>query len=322
MRYIDLHCDTLTELRSSESLRMNERSVNLSELKEAQVLVQCCSMFVPTGYMDGRESIEAECNRIYDTYKKELKDNEECLRKILSYEDIEACMADGKTGIMLTIEDAGVLFGSMDNLIDMYDKGVRLVTLTWNHENELAYPNSTQYSVMSQRLKVAGHVMVERMMRIGIIVDVSHLSDGGFYDVVDISRRLGKPFVASHSNARTITNHPRNLADDMIRYLADCGGVMGLNLAPHFLNNTQAPNGYSRVEDMVEHVLHIRNVGGSDILSIGSDFDGIEGKLEIGRPTEFVKLWDALKAKGIPESELDKMWQLNALRVFKDVLQY
>ncbi len=315
-----MHCDTITELRSGETLAMSERMVNLSELKEAKVLVQCCSMFVPTGLLGDSGIIQSECDRIYATYEREMKANADDLKKILTYDDIEACKEAGKTGIMLTIEDAGVLFGSMDAIFDMYQKGVRLITLTWNHENELAYPNSDNYQLMNLGLKELGHVLVDRMFKIGMVVDVSHLSDGGFYDVADMARRNGKPFVASHSNAREITNHPRNMSDHMIKTLAECGGVMGLNFAPHFLNKMESPQGCSKVEDMVQHVLHIRNVGGSDILAIGSDFDGIEGRLEIGKPTEMEKLWDALHKEGIPESELEKMWQLNALRVFKDIL--
>ncbi|MBQ4283070.1 MAG: membrane dipeptidase, partial [Lachnospira sp.] len=172
MRLIDLHCDTITELRPGESLSVNERMVNLSDLKEAQVLVQCCSMFVPTGLLGNAGIIESECDRIYNTYQKEMKENAESVRKILTYDDILACQEDGKTGIMLTIEDAGVLFGSQDAIFDMYHKGVRLITLTWNHENELAYPNSDNYQLMNLGLKELGHILVDRMFKIGMMVDV------------------------------------------------------------------------------------------------------------------------------------------------------
>ncbi len=320
MRYIDLHCDTISELRNGESFKTNERHLDIEKIREAGVLVQCCSMFVPTGLLGDPSIVQSEFDRIYNVYEREMKDNQEDLRKILIYEDIKECMIDGKTGIMLTIEDAGVLNNSIDAVFDVYQKGVRLITLTWNHENEWAYPNSDMYQLMNLGLKPTGKMLVDRMFKIGMMVDVSHLSDGGFYDVAELSKENRRPFVASHSNAREITDHPRNMSDHMIYTLAECGGVMGLNLAPHFLSKAEAPNGNSRVEDMVKHIMHIRNVGGSEILAIGSDFDGIEGKLEISKPSEFEKLWDALSKEGIPSSELDKMWQLNALRVFKDVL--
>ena len=155
----------------------------------------------------------------------------------------------------------------------------------------------------------------------GIIVDVSHLSDTGFWNVADIMQQKGVPFVASHSNSREMTNHPRNMTDEMIKRLAECGGVMGLNLSPHFLNNNEPKDGHSRIEDMVKHVLHIRKIGGSEVLSIGSDFDGIEGTLEVASPKDFDKLWEALSKAGLSQSELDKMWQYNARRVLEAVLK-
>ncbi len=341
MRYIDFHCDTLTELGEGETLKKNSKSVDINGLKKAEVLVQCCSMFVPTGLIgadgNGRplpalerdERIEAECGRIYSVYRREVQDNSDCLRPVLSFEDVNACIKDGKTGLLLTIEDGGVLAAGsgrtenqkvIENLENMYNKGVRLITLTWNHENCLGYPNSESADVMAKGLKRAGIEAVLRMNELGIIVDVSHLSDGGFYHVAELMAKAKRPFVASHSNARAVTGHQRNMTDDMIRILADQGGVMGLNLSPHFLDDMQPKDGSSRIADMVRHILHIRSVGGAEVLAIGSDFDGIEGQLEIKNPTEFGRLWEALAKAGVPSSELEKMWQGNGLRVLSEIL--
>lgn len=332
MGYIDFHCDTLTELRQDESLARNRRHICLSDLRGAGVLVQCCAMFVPTGLLgrdaegmplpppEKRQRIERECRRIYQVYEREMAQNADCLKKILSYADISACMEAQKTGILLTIEDGGVLFGEMQRLEEFYQKGVRLITLTWNHENEIGCPNSSIADEMRRGLKSFGIEAIERMSRLGIVVDVSHLSDGGFFETAAIMQRMGKPFAASHSNARAVTPHPRNLTDEMIRKIGECGGVAGLNLAPHFLNKSQPKDGQSRIEDMVRHVLHIRNVGGSEILAVGSDFDGIEGSLEIANPRQMVHLWDTLKRAGLHESELEGMQKKNALRVLQAVL--
>lgn len=343
LRYIDFHSDTLTELQEGESLRRNSRSVTLAELRAAQVWVQCFSMFVPTGLFgadsigrvlpeakpdskermllkeDREKAIADECERIYGVYERTLLENRDVLRGIYHYEDVERCRDDKKTGILLTIEDGGVLFGSRKRLKEMYEKGVRLITLTWNHENEIGYPNTDSPKLMQRGLKSTGQELVEYMNELHILVDVSHLSDGGFYDVAKLMKRAGRAFVASHSNARAVTGHPRNLTDDMIRVLAECGGVMGLNLAPHFLNETQQKDGESRIADMVKHILHIRNVGGAEVLAIGSDFDGIEGKLEISKPTEFEKLQQALMKAGIPSSDIEKLWNKNAVRILKQL---
>ena len=152
------------------------------------------------------------------------------------------------------------------------------------------------------------------MNNLGMIIDVSHLSDGGFYDVSKNSR---KPFVASHSNARAISNHPRNLTDDMIRTLALSGGVMGINFEKHFLGH----NNLSRIEDMLAHIQHIKNIGGIDCISLGTDFDGISNKgLEVKNIGEIEKLSMALSKNNFSEEEIEKIFYKNALRVIKEVL--
>lgn len=332
MRYIDWHCDTLTELKRTETLLHNKRHINLEGLQTGGVLVQCCAMFVPTGLLgvgldrkvlpepERRDRIASECKRIEAVYERELAAYPAVCRKILNKSDIDLCCADKKTGILLTIEDGGVLFGELARLGQFYAQGVRLITLTWNHENEIGYPNTDPKTDGGCGLKPFGVEVLEEMARCGMIADVSHLSDAGFLDVAAVMQRLGRPFVASHSNARAVAGHPRNLTDEMIQCLADCGGIAGLNFAPQFLNAAEPKNGESRISDMVRHVLHIYRVGGESVLSIGSDFDGIEGKLEIAGPKQMERLWEALHKAGLPESVLEKMWQKNARRVLEELL--
>jgi membrane dipeptidase len=320
MKYIDCHCDTLTELKTNETLRENKRNVTLNGLISAGCLVQCCSAFIPTGILKEQEKIDREYDRILARYKKELDENKDFLKAVLTYQDIKECVNEKKTGILLTIEDGGVLHGDMDNLYKVCKDGVRLITLTWNHENEIGYPNSTDSLIMKKGLKAFGFDMLEEMCRLGIIVDVSHLSDGGFCDVADFMKRKNMPFIASHSNARAVCAHPRNLPDSYIKKIADIGGIMGLNFAAHFLNENEEADGSSTITDMVRHVLHIRNVGGSEVLAIGSDFDGVQSRLEIDCPEKMNLLYEALHKAGLPDSELEKMFYKNALRVFEKIL--
>jgi membrane dipeptidase len=152
------------------------------------------------------------------------------------------------------------------------------------------------------------------MNRLGMLIDVSHLSDRGFYDVAELSKQ---PFVASHSNARSLTPHSRSLTDDMIKVLADHGGVIGLNFCGAFLGDSEI----SRVEDMVSHILHIRQVGGTEVIALGTDFDGISPELEIEDMGQIGKLIRALERAGFTDAELDKfLWQ-NSLRVIQDSLK-
>lgn len=243
-----------------------------------------------------------------------MRRHADILLPILSAADIDRAEEQGKIGVLLTIEDGGVLGDQVSNVEAYYNKGVRLITLTWNHPNYIGVPNSRDPAVMSQGLTPYGREVVQEMERLGIVVDVSHVSDGVFWDVVEIAQ---KPFVASHSDARSICGHTRNMSDDMIRALAEKGGVMGLNLAPEFLAETGK---VSRVEDMVRHILHIRNVGGSGVLALGSDFDGIHGEFEIAGPQDWPKLYDALQKAGLSEDELEQMWHRNVLRVLRETL--
>lgn len=315
--YIDLHSDTITMLHyPKENLEHNRRMVSIAEMRKGNTLVQCFSAFVPTGFYPKPFRNFLTWRRFcYLADKKDrlLKLHSKELCPVLSAEDIQKCRENGRIGVVFTIEDAGVAGNRLERLTEAYRRGVRIASLIWNHENTLGFPNSPRADMMQRGLKPFGMEAVEKMNELGIVADVSHLSDGGFWDVIRTSKR---PVIASHSNSREMTNHPRNLSDEMIRALAEKGGVMGLNFAPAFL---QEQGKESRIADMVRHILHIRKVGGSGVLALGSDFDGITGKLEINTPAKLPQLADALKKAGLTESELEAMWSGNVCRVFEDV---
>jgi membrane dipeptidase len=169
---------------------------------------------------------------------------------------------------------------------------------------------------MSKGLKPFGKDAVHRMNELGMVIDVSHLSDGGFYDVAAISE---KPFVASHSNCRTLSPHQRNLTDDMIRTLAEKGGIAGINFGPEFLNATTDIKENS-AKLISAHARHFINVGGSDCVALGSDFDGIQGNLEIGKVENMPLLFDQFSRDGLSDDIIEKIAWKNALRTLKNIL--
>ena len=188
------------------------------------------------------------------------------------------------------------------------------MTLLWNEENCIGYPNSRDGEVMKKGLKSFGIETVERMNELGMIIDVSHMSDGGFWDVLEYSK---KPVVASHSNARALCPHPRNLTDEMIRALAEKGGVAGLNFYPYFVNE----NGKAGIEDLVRHLEHLFYVGGEDFVAIGTDFDGFDqGELELQNIGEMNLLYEALEKRKFNDGQIEKFWHGNVMRVMKEVL--
>ena len=188
--------------------------------------------------------------------------------------------------------------------------GIRFITLTWNFKNSIGYPNAG-YKYKDYGLTEKGKDIVLEMERLGIIPDCSHLSDGGFYDLVDICK---KPFIATHSNARKVTDHSRNLTDDMIVKLAEKGGVMGLNFCAPFLGSEKVPS----INSMIQHIKHTKNVGGIDVLALGTDFDGIGNEVEIENIGEIGRLRDALLKENFTNSEIDKIFYGNIKRVLKE----
>ena len=322
MKVVDMHCDTIGELWKAEkagkpiSLRSNSLHIDLEKMRKGDYLLQNFAMFV---FLGREKDPLVNVLEMIDVYNRAMAENADIIGPVLNYEDIEKNRAAGKLSGMLTIEEGAVLKGNPYVVRSLYQLGVRMLTLTWNFENEIGYPNTIvkakDYDPSRHYgLKPEGIEIVREMNRVGMIVDVSHLGDDGFWDVV---KYCDGPFVASHSNARAVCNHTRNMTDDMIRALADKGGVMGLNFCGDFLN----PNGKSRVEDMVRHAKHIINVGGSDVLGLGTDYDGIDGDLELDHCDKMPLLAQEMERQGFSTQQIEKIFHGNVLRLYREVLK-
>ena len=317
MGLIDLHCDTIWRMFESETdtnLTKNNFHIDIDKLLRANSFAQFFALFIDREDVikKGKRHYEY-CSEMLDRFYTEIENNNDKIRFAGNYEEYIKNRNNNKVSAFLTIEGGDALEGKLYNLRNFYRMGVRLITLTWNYENEIGYPNCNKES-MEKGLTDFGKQVVKEMNRLGIIVDVSHLSDAGFYDVASLSE---KPFVASHSNARFIQNHFRNLTDDMIKVLSNKGGIMGINFCTSFLSNKDT----SLIEDIIRHIKHIKNVGGIDVISIGSDFDGIGGNLEISNIGEMEKLFSALSKEGFTDDEIEKIGYKNAERVIKECLR-
>ncbi len=320
--YIDLHCDTLlqtVQLNVDDIYSVPEGMLDIERLKKADVIAQFFAIFFPDPHdalMAVQNTDEKYFTALRNTFCNTLEKHADVIAFAGSAKDMEKNRKEGKISAFLTFEDGRMLDGKIENVRKYYDLGIRLITLTWNFENCLGFPNSDDTTVMNSGLKPFGIEALKEMNRLGILIDVSHLSDGGFYDVARYSE---KPFVASHSNARSICPHRRNLTDDMIRVLAEKGGVAGMNIAGHFLN-PDITDDHSTVEMMVKHIRYMSDLGGEDLVAIGTDFDGIGGKLDIDEPTKMEQLFDALKKDGFTAAQIDKIAFGNAERVMREVL--
>ena len=322
MNLIDLHCDTLwklMDLGGEGDLLENDGSVSIRKLEEEGALAQFFACFVYRDAMEGNtpeEQYEAGYRHVLDMIDHMSRQAERYSSRLelaKKPEDIEIIQKKGKTGAVLTVEEGGVLNGSLARLDELYRRGVRLITLLRNYENCIGAPNSQVPSNMEKGLTPFGIRVVERMNELSMIVDVSHASDGVFWDVIKRSRR---PVVATHSNCRALADHPRNLTDEMLRALGEQGGVAGLNFYGPFLGTPEE----SRLEEMTAHVLHMIETGGEDLPAIGTDFDGFDGlkRMDIPDTGHMDRLREALKKAGLSERQLDKVWYKNALRVWKE----
>lgn len=347
MHIVDMHCDTISELLLAEesglkeNLRGNSKHLDLLRMQDAGYLLQNFALYVnKQKYPD----VKARVLELLNYYQAEMEKNADLIVPITCMADIESNKAQGKMSAMLTLEEGAALEGSVDTLKEFYNQGVRMITLTWNHPNELGYPHGYngrssramckqeirhncvfEYESERYGLTPCGFEIVETMEELGVIVDVSHLSDNGFYDVLSCTR---KPFVASHSNSREICPMSRNLPDDMIRHLAERGGVMGLNFYPSFLRRSVSdkPDTYlpgderGTIASVIAHAKHITNVGGIEVLGLGSDFDGIDGHKELPGAQAMPQLIDAFAKAGFRASEIEKILSGNVLRVYRDVI--
>ena len=308
MYSIDLHCDTASRLLY-ENLKLKESccKVDIQKLKKAKAKAQVFAHFIELNIVDNPYE---EFIKMYNNFIRELKENDDSIEIVRNLNELEVVNNKGKIGAFLSIEEGEVLEGKVERVKELYDMGIRFITLTWNFKNSIGYPN-TGYKYKDYGLTEKGKEIVLEMERQGIIPDCSHLSDGGFYDLVDICK---KPFVATHSNARAITNHSRNLTDEMIVKLSNKGGVMGLNFCASFLGKEKVPS----INSMLAHLKHIKNVGGIDVLALGTDYDGIENEVEIKNIGEIGILRDALNKEGFTNSEIDKIFYGNVKRVLKE----
>ena len=297
---IDLHCDTILRLMTEApeaTLTENPFSVSIPHLEAAGAKAQAFALFAP---------LEEDWSFLCRMHKRFV--DEVGASGIKQATCKEELLGDAFKA-MLTIEGLGSLQGDDDRLEELLSWKPLIVSLTWNDCNTYAYPNSTDKDIMGRGLTAKGREVVGRLSSQGIVIDTSHLSDGGFWDLVD----MGVPMMASHSNCRAITGHQRNLTDEQIRALADRGGVMGLNFCPIFLSDRN--DNKSCISDMVRHVMHMYQVGGAGVMALGTDFDGIEGELEIAHPDGLWRLFDALSDAGLPSSAIEAFAYGNALRV-------
>lgn len=287
-------------------LYMNPFHLDIKRMLQAGYTMQNFAIYIDAAV---DSDVYTAYKDMYRIFREELQKNTAYICPVTGYSDISENLNAGKMSALLTVEE-GQVADTMERLEEIFRDGVRLITLTWNHRNALGCPNCI---CPEEGLTTYGFDVIARMEELGMMIDVSHLSDKGFYDVC---ANTGKPFLASHSNARTVTPHVRNLTDDMIRKISERGGIIGVNFETTFLGPPQDCG----IEAVVRHLEYMRKTGGEECLALGSDFDGILGNPELTGVQDMEWLREALYKAGWRQSSLDKLFSENVLRFYREVL--
>lgn len=309
---VDGHCDTALRLVEGASLADDAGTghVDLPRLETGGVDLQIFALWVDAPRRRG--GYAGRCLDLLDAVVREVDAHPQRLHLVQSCEDLGNIRETGRIGVLLSIEGGEPLEGSLAALRAFFRLGVRAMGLTWNGRNELA--DGVGEAASRGGLTAFGRAVVREMNRLGMVVDVSHLAEPGFWDVLEISEH---PVIASHSNARAVCDHVRNLTDEQIRALASRGGVMGMNFCPDFLR----PGGDATMDDVLRHIDHIVDLVGPEHVGLGSDYDGIDdtprGLEDVSR---LPRLTEALLARGYNEESVQAILGGNFLRVFQQVL--
>lgn len=265
MFFIDGHCDTLSEaLDKKKSLFKNDLQFSIDRANKMGGGIQVMACFVDTKFLTTKSDGFTRCNNILNKFKQYEKNNN--LNILLkNKKDVINAIKSNETKVILSIENGVAISGDLENVDYFYNQGVRIMSITWNDDNDLGCGAQTKNDTGLTKL---GFEYVKKLNDLGIIIDVSHLSEKSFWDVMSVST---KPIVATHSNVYSICNHPRNLKDNQIKAIAKCGGMIGICFYTDFLNSNKRAD----VKDIVEHIKYIKNLVGIDCIGLGSDFDGM-----------------------------------------------
>lgn len=269
--YADLHCDMLSRAFDDKKEPYDSSLMfNFSDAKGLLPYIQFLAVFINSRYETPKYGYgNVRANEIINWYNKKYSKLKKIynLYQINSKEDVEFVNDNKKLGIVLTIENMSAIGNNINNLETLVNNGIKVASLTWNGKNLIA---SGSFSKIDTGVSKFGFEVIKKMEKFGIILDVSHLSDNSFFDVINYGY---KKIMATHSCARSICNNERNLTDEQIKYIAKNDGVVGICLYNKFLNDK---NKDTDIDDIIDHIAYISNLIGIDKVCIGSDFDGLE----------------------------------------------
>lgn len=301
MKVFDLHCDTIGECyKHQKNLRSNDMHLSLEKTARYEEYCQVFAIWI-TDDKRGQTAVDY-FNNVADLYYKSIEENDDLISAYGSGNDTPV------KGV-LACEGGSACGGTLDGLRHMYERGVRLVTLTWNDNNEIGGGAFSEGGITP-----FGVEFVKECEHLGVLIDVSHLNRETFWDVVKVTE---KPFVASHSNANIVDNERgirRNLDDDQIKVIRDRRGLIGLNFCNNFLQQQEYPGLLS----LCEQIRYFLEMGCEDIIALGSDYDGCEMIDELKGAEKMSETYEFLLSQGFSQKIIDKIFYENAKRFFEE----
>jgi len=311
----DAHCDTICRMiNEGYSLEKSNKTGHLDifRMQEGGIDIQIFAVFIEDIYKPDRSLRRAL--QLINSFEQEVKKNHSYISLARNFSQLQEIKSSGKIAAVLSIEGGEVLEGELGILNILYQLGVRLLTLTWNQRNQIA--DGIEEARTGSGLTNFGLQVIKEMNRLGMIIDVSHLSEKGFWEVVEQSQA---PIVASHSNCYSLCSHPRNLKDEQLKAIADKRGVIGITFVPRFLTEKK---GKVTIEEIIKHIDYLVEKIGIDYVGLGSDFDGISEVItELSDVSRLPVFTRGLLARGYSKKAVKKILGGNLLRVLKTVIQ-
>ncbi len=312
MFVLDSHCDTPSQIYrySLDLSRDNENThVDFPKLRRGGVDGAFFALYIPAEMDVEPDKAFEYAQKLWGGIASCINDNYRNVAFAASESQAMGNKRDGKFSVFIGLENGSPIGNNLKRLQWFHDAGIKYITLCHTGNNQICDSCATSEKRWNG-LSPFGREVVAEMNRLGILIDVSHISDEAFYDVLKYSE---KPVVATHSCCRALADHPRNMTDDMIKALAAAGGVIQINFYPVFLESGSERVSYRRIADHIDHVVELVGI---DHVGLGSDFDGIEVTPEgMEDISKFSLIFDELRDRGYSEADLAKIASGNFFRI-------
>ncbi|MGL4363304.1 MAG: dipeptidase [Cellulosilyticaceae bacterium] len=305
LKIIDFHADTASVIyETKQNLNRNNCHIDIERLQKAGYTAQWFAFFIDIE-KHKRQNLMMYLNELHTYFVKQIEANKDNIAIVTTYQQYCECKQNNKLAAFLSLEEGQIIENDISNIDKLVSMGIRLMTLTWNYANDLAFPHKE-----SKGLTSFGKEVIRYLNDTPILLDISHLSESA---MKDLKEGYHKPIIASHSNGKGFYNHTRNASDDIVRAIANSGGVIGVNFYNYFLGDTKI----TTIDQIIGSMRQLIQIGGEDTVVFGTDFDGIDCELEVCNCAEMDKLIDRMY-QCFPSLLVDKICYKNAERLLRE----